>query len=683
MTDEVLDALRANVTRHDAAARTRPLVELGQALADRYWRAGPGTPAGRPFLDEAIPVLDEAYGHFEPGDAMRGQVAGLLGWLLAVRHTAHGSPDRDRETGIFLLDEALTFTQLAPIQRAVAQLFLGQLLIGRVTSGMKDAGFAMAAMTPGPDPATSAGIDRAVECFRQVLDGPVASQEITSVARAMLTLAETLQTMMGGSGGMDLGRMMQAFSAVQNLQRQTPGGPGSVPSFLDADRIAAADPMERPVAVIDGPAEPEPVAAPARPRRTQPKPPPPAAALRAALAEKFGGRPALGALLVDGATLPGIAAVDELVALGGSLAAAPDAVGADHLFFAVGLYLRGRVAGGGWAGGDGADDVRAAGDALIAAADALRAEPADAVTTAFDLATRLDERLPSGQVRARLSDRFGEVTRALRTVGADALLYPGLRLAASSGLFGYVDGTARPLSRVLVVGDGPVPGDATVSYVRSAAQVLALGSRTRRAVTDAAVFVANPRLDRDRATIDALVLRRTFYPRSAGLGNTVENIDGAGTPDEVRVRLGASMLHLGCGVTAAGGLELAGSRVLAPDDIAATSLGTAGGGVALLPPSATGAPSLAEALLTAGYLSVIGFRDPVPDRLASLMYVLLHAELVDRAHDPASAVRSVRQWMADPDRKPPEYLPTECRVAASSPAMAEPANLDALTCHGL
>ena len=44
MTDP-LDAIRAKLAGQRGAARTRLLLELAQALADRYWRAGPGQPA--------------------------------------------------------------------------------------------------------------------------------------------------------------------------------------------------------------------------------------------------------------------------------------------------------------------------------------------------------------------------------------------------------------------------------------------------------------------------------------------------------------------------------------------------------------------------------------------------------------------------------------------------------------
>jgi|GEM_PF-6171583 len=89
-----LDALRAEVARHRGPARARPLVALGQALVMEYWWLGPGKPGVEPYLVEALPVYDEAYGHLEAGSFMRGQVAGQHGLLLAAQHLAHQSPTR-------------------------------------------------------------------------------------------------------------------------------------------------------------------------------------------------------------------------------------------------------------------------------------------------------------------------------------------------------------------------------------------------------------------------------------------------------------------------------------------------------------------------------------------------------------------------------------------------------------
>lgn len=227
-----------------------------------------------------------------------------------------------------------------------------------------------------------------------------------------------------------------------------------------------------------------------------------------------------------------------------------------------------------------------------------------------------------------------------------------------------------------------MPDGSTASYVCSGAQVIELAGRSRRPLTEAPVFVANPRRDRQQASMDALLLRRTFYPRSTGLGETVENVDGDGTSDEVRARLDASMLHLGCGVTADGGLELAGPAVLEPARIGAGPPATAGG-LAVLPPAATGAAALTDALLASRFAGVVRFRDTIPNDVASLVYLVLHAQLVDSGSDPASAVAAVRSWLADPHRTPPDYLPTWLEARARDPDLADPPYRDALIYHGV
>ena len=143
--------------------------------------------------------------------------------------------------------------------------------------------------------------------------------------------------------------------------------------------------------------------------------------------------------------------------------------------------------------------------------------------------------------------------------------------------------------------------------------------------------MANPRGDREPVSYETMMLRRTFYPRSTGLGRTVEDAAGAGTPEEVRNSLGASVLHLGCGVTPAGALELSGPAELGPDAIAATTV-RPGGGLAILPPLPAGPAPLVDALLAAGFTAVVGWQRPVPERVAALMLFLLHARARRRRH---------------------------------------------------
>jgi len=223
-----------------------------------------------------------------------------------------------------------------------------------------------------------------------------------------------------------------------------------------------------------------------------------------------------------------------------------------------------------------------------------------------------------------------------------------------------------------------------VSRVPTAARLVTLAARERRPLAEAVVFVADPRGDRPAAGGDALVLRRTFFSRSTGLGGTLESCNGAGSPDEVTAQLGASLLHLGCGITRDGDLELGDGAVLPVATIAAgPPAGT--GGVAVLPPPAAGCPgtaALTDALLTSRCTGVIGFREPVADALASLLYFVLYTRLVDERRDPADAVAAVRRWLADPDRTLPEHLPSWYAATPAEADLPGLARRDVLVLHG-
>jgi hypothetical protein len=242
---------------------------------------------------------------------------------------------------------------------------------------------------------------------------------------------------------------------------------------------------------------------------------------------------------------------------------------------------------------------------------------------------------------------------------------------------------ASPLPvRILVVAEDPIREPAIVSYVSSAAQLVELAKRNHRALAEKVVFVSNPRRDRQHATVDALTLRRSFYPGSIGLGETIEDTNGVGTAVELRKNLGASLLQLGCGITADGGLELADSEVLEAAEIAGGDP-PAAGGLAILPPTAKGVAALTDALLASRFVGVIAFRNEVPGSVASLMYFLVHRLLVDENLDPAAALSAVRQWMADPDREPVPDLPGLYNGAATTAELANPAYWGALIHYGV
>jgi hypothetical protein len=215
---------------------------------------------------------------------------------------------------------------------------------------------------------------------------------------------------------------------------------------------------------------------------------------------------------------------------------------------------------------------------------------------------------------------------------------------------GTVGLSAGP-ERIVVVGDAPPPfvSDATVSCVASLGQLAELARRDVPAVvTGDAVFVVNPRGDREAAMVPAMLLRRTFYPGSTGLGRLIEDVGGAGTAEQVRARLGASLLHLDCGVTAEGALELADGTELSLE-----SLTEVGAGLAILPPGCF--LPLADRLVQAGFSGVVGWGREVTEEVAAVLVYVLHSELADGGRTPAEAVAEVRRWIAAPD---PSVLPT-------------------------
>lgn len=645
------EALREELEHLRGAERTIPLLKLGQIRFDQYWRAGPGSPAALPALNAAIEAFDEAYGYIDPADTMRGTAAATLGWLFGARSVAHAGPPRDRDTGIHVLEEALSFPSLTGPHRAGADVMLGQLYLGRVTTAMNPTDMA-AAMRGGAAPANAQDADRAVACFRRVVDGNAMSGDLRDMARMLLEMAEALQSLMGGFGkglgGFDLSRMAEMVSVMQRVQQQ--GGrfsarPGIVPMppLFDAERVANDDPLVRPVTVVEHGDLP----APAVPRPRTPVEPD-ADAARRKLHDLAGD---LGTLLAGQRSgAPSGVDIDEVVALAATAVhASGDA--RDHLVLAVALQLR-----------DDGDDDRAAGHLATAAAGPL---PDDDLPTLLALAARLHR--PDLVVAA-----LAPAAEALRTISADALALPDLTLHAS----GELTPAREVAGRVLTV------GDASWS-VAGIDQLVALAARKPPPVTDSPVFVANPRGDHEPAGIEAMLLRRIFYPRSTGLGRTIEYIDAPGTADDVRARLNASLLHLACGITPAGALELANGTEL---PLAQLPPVTGAGLVVLQPPRPGTAPPtlrIADRFLAAGFTGVVTWRHPVPDAVAALMLFILHTALAQDGLPAQDAVESVRAWLADPARATPDHLPTLYASAATTTDLTNPAFRSALILRGV
>ncbi|GAA0476023.1 hypothetical protein Ade02nite_42320 [Paractinoplanes deccanensis] len=360
--------LRDELSRLDGPARVPKLVELGQALNQRYWRAGPGQPAALGELSAAIEAWDEAYGLLDPGDPARGQVAAQLGWYLSMRYGAHGSGPKDRDTAIFVLREALTFTSVPAPQVTIARLSLGQLHLSRATEAMSPAG-ARGGFLHGLPQGVDGDADEAVRLFREVLDGPPLSADVTAMARTLLTLAESIQPLLSGDlSRLDLGKMMEMMSVLQRLQRD------GMPSTT----WVTGDSLNYPVTVMDPEVHQPPTVPPRRPAPTAFAAP--SSSARRAARDRLSSLVACPdqpvweqarALLLAG---PSAVPPADLDAFAGAAANAADedegtAVerGLDRLLAAIGMSLRGRRDGSGWAD---EEDVPAA---YVAAAHQLAA----------------------------------------------------------------------------------------------------------------------------------------------------------------------------------------------------------------------------------------------------------------------------------------------------------------------
>ncbi len=694
MNEEKEGRLRAQLARLTGPARVRPLMELSQILSDRYWRIGPGQPAGRPTLDDAIGCLAEAHGTFDPGDPLRAQIAAQLGWLLSTRHVAHGGPGEDRNQAIELLEEAVAAVGLPPAIAVISRFTLGQLYVVGVVRRLGNEELAGRLSGVPADPTTLAEAERAVECFRQVTAADQLGTEMAETTAVSLEMAEAVRDFFRapktGTTPFDLAPMMRMMTTLQEMQKRMGSSPVTgvpMPSLFDLSAQATVDPLDRAVTVVTVPdgTEEAPVPTP-RPAATPPDP----VTLRRALSERFDGAEpdaALAALLRPGAPTPPAGLVDDLVGLASSVthAAGSAATPADRITLAVALYLRGRAdADDGW--GDTDDDVRSAAAHLRAVSDALPGEPAGVAPLALDLAGLIDERHPAGRLGETLRASFAPVAAALHGARVAALAWPLadgiLLLHTESGRFDHLPpGHALP-NRVAVVGGGRMPDDdqVVVSAVTSARQAAELARRVPMRVTEAPVLVSDPRGDRSPAEVERF---RHLYPRSVVLGRVGPGADGAGTPDEVLAHLDASMLHLDCGVDADGALALAGPAALTPDAIIGRA-GHAGseGGLAVLPSvGATTAP-LADALLTAGFTAVVDWVRPLPRPVSTLMLNILHTELVRGGLRPAAAVRAVGRRLRAPERIAPALLPATL-VGRTDLDLTDPAYRTAMVLRGL
>ncbi|XVV14274.1 hypothetical protein ACQP2X_07995 [Actinoplanes sp. CA-131856] len=386
--DDDIARVRDELSRLDGPARLPKLAELGQMLNKRYWTAGPGQPAALPHLSAAIEVWDEAYRLLDPGDPARGQVAVQLGTYLAARHGTHGGSVKDRDTAVFVLDEALKFPSVPPAQIVMAKFYLGQLHLARATDAMNPAaargGFQHGAPTGAGD-----DIDRAARLFREILDGPAMSEDIATMARTMLTLAEALGPLLSGNlAGFDMGKLMESMAVMQRLQQQ------GMPKM----NWTIGDPLTYPTTVMDAQVHQPPTVPPRRPApvpapRSEPDSARRAAHDRLASLVPDPRQPVWDQardLLLAG---PSAVAPGDLDAFVGAAANAAPADGVDRLLLAVGLSLRERRDGSGWGDVDDGAYDQARAELRAAMADVPPDHPA-AVVVVEAVGGVLDEERP-------------------------------------------------------------------------------------------------------------------------------------------------------------------------------------------------------------------------------------------------------------------------------------------------
>lgn len=437
MSREHIDQVRAKLANLDGPVRLPALVELAQVLMAEYIRLGPATPAAKPDLDASIDAFDEAYGYLDAGDPARGQVAGMLGFQLANRFAAHGGDERDRETAIHVLEEALSFPDLPAQLRGISRLSLGQLYLTRAVGHLQTgASLSLARGGGAAPPEAEADADRASACLRAVIDGEPVSDEFASVARTLLEMAEAVRAMFDVMGGnpaaFDFNRLSRVFTILQDMQaRMQQDGPvgyrlpaaGLIP--MAGTTLASLDPLDRPVAVVQGGT---PAAGDTQPIEPPPPPPPPdAAELRRSLhalvppasGEEAIWRSAAG-LLRPGAPVPDAATVDEMVALastiaelapppnpagGSDSAGEPDAgdPAIDTFLLAVALLLRDRAGGG----SDGADR-RAGVEELLSAAQLIPLDHPAAPVILCSLGAFLSEVRPLDDVVTGIAGKYAD-----------------------------------------------------------------------------------------------------------------------------------------------------------------------------------------------------------------------------------------------------------------------------------
>ncbi|XVV04479.1 hypothetical protein ACQPW3_03420 [Actinosynnema sp. CA-248983] len=374
--DGVITRLRAELGGLAGAARVEPLSRLGQALVQRFTQNGLAAPTALSDLNDAVAAFEEVLTHVGERDPLRANVVMLLGFALSARNS-YMKDGRDLDASIEHLGGALESAGIPPASAAGARMMLGQQYLTRAMSRMATGQSMIGMLTAAAGRTEIPDVDRAVECFRAVVDGPAISDDFRDMAQMSLEMAEAVRAILGGSpGGYDLGNMMAAMGKLQELQQRfgSGGKPGYGPfrfedvfNFSNPGRLLNMDPLDHPVAVVEGTVEETGSRASAP---VEPEPEPEPVDLRGVLRKRLGlaepvWESAAGLLVAD---VPAVDVVDEVVAIAGTVVDEDDdADVVDWFLVAVTLHLRHRLDPGG-------DDRRAGADALLTAA---RKAPAD------------------------------------------------------------------------------------------------------------------------------------------------------------------------------------------------------------------------------------------------------------------------------------------------------------------
>lgn len=404
LTDEDLAALRTQLEGLTGEARIRTLLELGRQLADQYWRAGPGTGAGLPILDEAVTLFEEAYGYPALTEPLRSQVGGQLGWLIGTRHLAHGGSDVDRDRSIHLIEESLPPGTIPQASRTVVRLMLGQLLLSRAAQALRGGTPAFLTSSAG----RIGDVEQAAECFREVLDTSTDTAAVDA-ATSMLRMARALRTLLAsfgsGTSGFDVNAVLQFMEAMRSIQEEIKPQLadrlqfGTMPPPLAVQEEAAG------LRVVDRDEGASPRSADGIPSSRR------APASAEEIRTAFGGRAgdsdpftALARLLGPPMRVPAVDVVDDLIALASMLIESDGTTPADQLILAAALFLRSCIDSGGWTmDDDGVHDRDGATTALLAGATALPDAGTVAVVVALRLAALLDAKDPSGRLSEKVT----------------------------------------------------------------------------------------------------------------------------------------------------------------------------------------------------------------------------------------------------------------------------------------